>query len=58
MADRPEAQEQGIEATPKMIEAGVIALWEKTTLIEFSHPADRLGVKIILDAALRVRIAN
>ncbi len=37
------------------IEAGTEALWEKTVLVEFPNPADRLGVKIILEAALRVQ---
>ena len=44
-----------IEITPEMIEAGTVALWEKTTLAEFPHPADRLEVKVILEAALRVQ---
>ena len=44
-----------IEITPEMIEAGTIALWEKTTLAEFPHPADRLEVRIILEASLRAR---
>ena len=45
----------GVEVTLEMIEAGARALWENTSLIEFPHPADRLGVKIILEAALRAQ---
>ena len=44
-----------VDITPEMIEAGTEALWEKTVLVEFPNPADRLGVKIILEAALRVQ---
>ena len=47
-----------IEVTPEMIEAGTVALWEKTTLAEFPHPADRLEVKVILEAALRARTVD
>ena len=47
-----------IEVTLEMIEAGTKALWEKTTLAPHPHPGDRLEVTIILDAALRARIAG
>ena len=54
----PDTRQVGVEITPEMIDAGTEALWEKTTLIEFPHPADRLGVTIILEAALRVQTAG
>ena len=47
-----------VEVTPEMIDAGTVALWEKTTLAEFPHPADRLEVKVILEAALRARTVD
>lgn len=43
------------EVTSEMVDAGTKALWENTTLVEFSNPADRLGVRIILEAALRAQ---
>ena len=60
MEESPDSGQAGapngrVEITPEMIEVGVRALWEKTSLIEFPHPADRLGVKIILGAALRAQ---
>ena len=44
-----------VEVTPEMIEAGTVALWEKTTLAPHPHPGDRLEVKVILEAALHAR---
>ena len=57
MGDSPTKNRQAgaVEVTPEMIEAGTVALWEKTTLAEFPHPADRLEVRIILEASLRAR---
>ena len=47
-----------VEITPEMIEAGTVALWEKTTLVEFPNPADRLAVKAILEAVLHVQTVD
>ncbi len=58
MEHKPENGQAGVKVTPEMIEAGTVALWEKSTLIEFPHSTDRLGVKIILEAALRVQTAG
>ena len=41
------------EITDEMVEAGTVALWENTTLAPHPHPADRLDVRKILEAALR-----
>lgn len=51
-------EQTGVEVSPEMIEAGTVALWEKTTLVEFPNPADRLAVRVILEAALRVQTAG
>lgn len=51
-------RQAGAEITDEMIEAGVQALWNDTTLAEFPNPADRLDIKKIVEAALRVREAD
>ena len=50
-------EEESVEITPGMIEAGTQELWE-TSLVEFPNPADRLDVKRILEAALRISSAR
>ena len=47
------APNEEIEITPEMVEAGTAALWE-TALVEFPNPRDRLAVRTILEAALRL----
>ena len=58
MSDLAPVECGDVEITPEMIEAGTVALWEKTTLVEFPNPADRLAVKAILEAVLHVQTVD